>query len=76
MSKKYIPVANTVKGARHECKGKAVWGNLNESLTSLQRRILPLLKLPESIYDLTFTHPPPHSPYMQVTFAARRAFIL
>jgi transposase len=37
-----------------EEKGQRVSGMMVEGLTSLQRKILSLLQLPESIYDLTF----------------------
>ncbi|MGA6927287.1 MAG: transposase, partial [Desulfosarcina sp.] len=37
-----------------EEKGQRISGMMVEELTSLQRKILSLLQLPESIYDLTF----------------------
>lgn len=38
-------------------------GELVESLTPLQRRILAILRVPEQVYDFSFLRPPPNNPY-------------
>ena len=43
-----------------EINGNCLEGSVNEELSPLQKRILALLKLSESIYDLTFSYPLPH----------------
>jgi len=39
-----------------EDKGKKVSAVMVEGLTTLQKKILSILKLPEEIYDLSFKH--------------------
>jgi transposase len=39
-----------------EEKGKKISGTMVETLTSLQKRILSILQLPEKIYELSFKH--------------------